>query len=106
MPGGILDGMWNLNPEAHRNLQTMGAWGSLLMFAVCAACASSAAGLIKRAAWGHRLAVGLLIVNLLADLGNAIVRGDLRTLIGVPIAGILIAYLVSPKVRQCYRPSV
>ncbi len=103
VPGGILKGVWNLNPEAHRNLQAMGSWGPVLMFAVCAACASSAAGLLQRAAWGHRLAVGLLIVNMLADIGNALVRGDLRTLIGVPIASILIACLFSRKIRDYFR---
>jgi hypothetical protein len=39
-------------------------------------------------------------VNLIGDAGNAAVRGDLRTLIGLPIGGALIAYLLSPRVRR------
>src|SRR5262245_45375877 len=102
-PGGALEGIWRLNPEAHRNLVAIGPWGPLLMALVCAACASSAIGLFQHSTWGHRLAIGLLAANLFGDMANAIVRGDPRTLIGVPLAALLIVYLLSPKVRQCYR---
>jgi hypothetical protein len=37
--------------------------------------------------------------NLLGDLFNALKLGDLRTLIGIPIGGALIWYLVSPRTR-------
>jgi hypothetical protein len=42
-----------------------------------------------------RLAITILAVNLCADLLNAIVRHDLRTLIGLPVAAALIAYLLT-----------
>jgi hypothetical protein len=45
------------------------------------------------------LAVAILAVNLLGDLLSAVALGDLRTLIGVPIAGAIIMYLVSPRTR-------
>jgi len=38
-------------------------------------------------------------MNLVGDGTNALVRGDLRTLVDVPIAGLLIAYLLSTGVR-------
>ena len=47
----------------------------------------------------HRFGVGYQHAN----IGNAVIRGDLRTLIGVPIAFILIAYLLSPRIRELYR---
>lgn len=103
-PGGMLDGIWRLNPEAQRNLLEMGSWGPALMLAVCAACALSAAGLLARSRPGYGLAIGLLAVNLIADAANALIRGDLRTLIGLPVGGALIAYLLSRRVRALYAP--
>jgi hypothetical protein len=39
---------------------------------------------------------------LIGDAVNAVVLGDLRTLIGVPIAASLIAYLLSPGVATVF----
>ena len=99
-PGSVLEPMWRLNPQAHVAFQAMGPWAIVLMVAVTAACAFSAVGLWIRAQWGHRLAVTLLAVNLLGDATNALVRGDLRTLIGLPIAAAFMVYLLSPGVRS------
>jgi hypothetical protein len=38
--------------------------------------------------------MAILAANLLGDLGNAVFAGDSRALIGVPIAGAAIAYLL------------
>ena len=98
-PGSALEPMWRLNPHAHVVFQAMGSWAITLMSVVTGACALSAVGLWIRARWGHRLAVALLTVNLLGDATNVVVRGDLRLLIGLPIAAALIAYLLSAAVR-------
>src|SRR2546428_13942551 len=87
LSGGSLEPIWRLNPDAHRALTQLGAWGMLLMAAVAIACALAAIGLWVQAQWGRRLAVGILPINLLGDVMNAVTRGDLRTLIGVPIGG-------------------
>lgn len=99
-PGSVLEPMWRLNPDAHRAFQSLGRWSILLMIAVGSACASAAIGLAKRRRWGWRLAIGILAVNLLGDTLNAMVRHDLRTLIGIPIGGALILYLTSRRVRE------
>ena len=75
----------------------------MVMAGVATACALSAIGLWIRAPWGHRLALVLLVVNLAGDATNAVVRRDLRTLIGLPIAGALIFYLLSARVRNQFR---
>ena len=55
--------------------------------------------------WGRAVALTVLAVNLLGDAGNALVRGDLRTLIGVPIGAALIAYiLLNGTVRAYFAP--
>jgi hypothetical protein len=75
------------------------------MLGVAIACALAAIGLWIRARWGHRLAVTILAVNLLGDLFNALVLGDLRTLIGIPVGGAMIFYLMSARTRaQFGRP--
>src|SRR2546426_3852736 len=65
LSGGFLEPIWRLNPEAHRALTELGAWGMLLMAAVAIACALAAIGLWIQAQWGRRLAVGILAINLL-----------------------------------------
>ena len=96
-PGGVLEPIWRLNPEAHAQFQKIGKLSILLMFVVGSACASAALGLATRARWGRPLALGILIVNLVGDLLNAFMRHDLRTLIGLPIGGAMIAYLLSAR---------
>ncbi len=93
-PGGALDPIWRLNPDAHVAFQQIGRLSILLMVVVGSACAVAAIGLATRARWGVSLALGILAVNLVGDLLNAFVRHDLRTLIGLPIGGAMIAYLL------------
>jgi uncharacterized membrane protein (UPF0136 family) len=67
------------------------------MAVVGAACGFAAAGLARNAEWGRRLAIGVLTVNLVGDLLNALFRHDPRTLIGLPIGGLMIFYLVKKQ---------
>ena len=92
-PTGVLNSLWRLNPEAHAAFQRMGRLSILLMAVVGVACTSAAIGLARNARWGRWLGILILVVNLVGDLTNAFVRHDLRTLIGVPIAGVMIFYL-------------
>src|SRR5256885_5075906 len=93
LSGGFLEPIWRLNPDAHRALTELGAWGMLLMAGVADACALAAIGFWIQAQWGRRVAVGILAVNLLGDVMNAATPGDLRTLVEIPVGGGLIAYL-------------
>jgi len=102
-PGGGLDRMWRLNPQAHEAFLTMGPWAIALMVCVSLACTASAIGLWIGAQWGQRAAVAVLAVNLFGDTANALLREDWRTLIGLPIAGGLIAYLLSARVRTYFK---
>ena len=65
----------------------------LLMAILGVACALAAIALARNAKWGRWLGIVILAANLVGDLTNAFVRHDLRTLIGVPIAGAMIFYL-------------
>jgi len=103
VPGGFLEPLWRLNPQARLALGTMGLLGVALMLIVAVACALAAIGLWIRAPWGYQLAVVVLAVNLVGDVLNVVLRGDLRALIGVPIAGAFIFYLLSSRTRSHFR---
>jgi hypothetical protein len=49
------------------------------------------------------MALLVLVTNLVGDTINAFVRGDWRTLIGLPVAGLMIAYLLRPDIRSKFR---
>ena len=105
-PQGPLEPVWRLNPATRAALQSIGSFAFLLMAVVGCACAGAAIGLARRARWRRSLAILVLVTNLLGDLGNAIGRGDYRTLIGLPIGGALICYLYSRRVRDAFGPGV
>jgi hypothetical protein len=91
-PGGILEPIWRLRPDARIEFREFGNW-SIALMAVGAACGLAAFGLARRAEWGRRLAIGVLTVNLVGYMLNAVFRYDLRTLIGLPVGGLMIWYL-------------
>jgi len=93
-PGGILKPIWHLKPEARGQFAELGQWSIALMAVVGAGCGMAAFGLAKNAEWGRRLAIGVLTVNLVGDSLNALLP---RTLIGLPIGGLMIWYLVRAK---------
>ncbi len=99
LPDTVLAGIWRLNPSAHKALLDMGAWAPPLLAALAVGCACSAYGLWRGAEWGRRLALIILAANFVGDAGNALFRGDARTLIGLPIAAAMIAYLMSSRAR-------
>ena len=92
-PGTMLDSLWRLNPEAQAAFQSIGWLSILLMATVGTACGLAAIGLARNTTWGCWLGILVLTVNLVGDLTNALLRHDLRTLIGVPIAGAMVVYL-------------
>jgi len=94
MPGTSLDVLWRVNPHAHEGFIGMGPWSVLLMSTVCLACVSAAWGLWRCRLWGYWTATTILTVNLVCDAINAFLLRDWRTLIGLPIAGLIIAYLM------------
>ena len=96
-PGGFLEPIWRLKPEARVEFQKIGSASIALMAVVGAACGLSAIGLARNAEWGRRLAIGVLTVNLVGDSLNALLRHDPKTLIGLPVGGLMIWYLVGKR---------
>jgi hypothetical protein len=101
-PGSVLEPMWRLNPPAKEGFTQLGAWAPLLMAVVSIACATAALGLWRGAIWGWRVALSVLVVNLLGDAGNVAIRHDWRTIIGLPVGGAMIAYLLGRNARRWF----
>jgi len=96
-PGGFLEPIWQLKPKARVEFQKIGSASVVLMAVVGGACGLAAVGLARNAEWGSRLAIGVLAVNLIGDSVNALLRHDARPLIGLPIGGLMILYLVKNR---------
>jgi hypothetical protein len=104
-PGTPLDMAWRLNPEAHRSFEKMGAFSYPLMGVVGIACFLAALGIGRGREWGRRVGITVLVMNLIGNIVGAAIRNDPRTLIGIPIAGMMIWYLArvrfsDPEVLQ------
>jgi hypothetical protein len=92
-PGSLLEPLWRLNTQAHEGFAAMGLWAICLMLTLCAACATAAVGLWRCARWGYITALFILSINLVGDTMNVLVAHDWRTLIGLPVGGVMITYL-------------
>jgi len=102
-PGSALDSVWRLNPEAHGAMQSFGKWSILLMTTLGTGCTFAAVGLWCGAMWGTWLAVTILSINIIGDLFNALARQDYRALIGLPIGGAMILYLMRPHLYSAWK---
>ena len=96
-PGSWLEPLWRLNPRARDGFAALGPWAVLLMAVVCIACATAALGLRGCKRWGYWAALTILSINLIGDTANAVIAHDWRTLIGLPIGGAMIAYLLTKR---------
>jgi len=94
-PGSALDPLWRLNPDARLAFASLGRWSLVLMLTVGTACLFAAIGLWRGRQWGTWLAITILSANMLGDLTNVFVRHDYRGLIGVPVAGAMIFFLLA-----------
>lgn len=65
-----------------------------LMLLAGGACGASAIGLARNAQCGGWLAIAVLVINIIGDSLNALLRHDPKTLIGLPIGGLMILYLL------------
>jgi len=100
-PGSFAEPVWQLNARG-RELGKLGPWGIVLLLSVSVACALAASGLWRGAAWGHRLATAVLVVNLLGDAVFALSGIEPSAAIGIPIGAALVAYLWSARVREFF----
>jgi hypothetical protein len=93
-PGGFLEPIWRLKPEARVEFQRIGSASVLLMAVVGTACGLAAAGLARNTEWGRRLAIDVLTSQSRWRHAQCCAPPRPHTLIGLPIGGLMILYLV------------
>jgi len=102
LPGTALDRAWRLNPTAYKQLFPLGSRIGILFLLLAILLVASGVGWFQRSLWGWRLAVAIIATQVLGDIVN-LVRGDwLRGGTGVMIAGALLLYLLTPRVRAAF----
>lgn len=104
-PGSFLEPIWRLNPNARAGFSSIGAWAIVLMIAVFIACMFTAIGLWRGRRWGYWLAVVMLLMNLGGDIVNVITGIEPRAVIGIPIVGGILAYLLRKRTRDHFSDS-
>lgn len=101
-PGTVLDKMWALNPTAYGQLVPFGRIVGMLFLLLSVSMAVAGAGWFSRRYWGWCLAVVIISTQVAGDLFNCL-RGDfVRGGIGFAIAGVLLVYLLSAKVKRTF----
>src|ERR1700732_2932390 len=105
-PGTSFDRVWTLNPVAHKQLATLGKPAGILFLLLSATLAAAVTGWFKRRLWGWRLAVAVIVTQVLGDLVN-LFRGDwFRGGVGFSIASALLFYLLRPAVRAVFSGAI
>ena len=89
--------MWHLNPGAQENFSSLGLSAVLLLTIVSLFCATAAIGLRRGSRWGHWLSIGLIATNLIGDITNVLLGTEPRAIVGIPIAGAILLYLLVKK---------
>ncbi len=105
LPKSFVEPMWRLNPRARAGFAVMGQWAIVLLFTVGVSCAAAAIGPWRGSRYGHRIAFGLIAINLVGDLINTLLGIEPRAIVGVPIALAILLYLASNRVRIFFRSS-
>jgi hypothetical protein len=102
LPGTSLDRGWTLNPTAYKQLSPLGSTIGILFLLLAVTLLVSGVGWFQRRLWAWRLAVAIIATQVIGDIVN-LVRGDwLRGGIGFIIAGTLLLYLLTSRVRGAF----
>lgn len=100
--GTFLDRIWTLNPTAYRQLVPWGRSVGAAFLLLAVALGAAAVGWFRRRLWGWRLAVAVIVIQIIGDTVN-LLRGDfVRGLIGIVFAGALMIYLLRPEIEGTF----
>ena len=100
--GTFLDRMWALNAPAFNRLAPYGKTIGIPFLLLGAALAIAATGWFRHRLWGWWLTVAIITTQVFGDLVNAF-RGEfVRGGVGFIIAGALLTYLLTTRVRAAF----
>ena len=102
LPGTRLDQAWTLNLAAYKQLFPLGSKIGIPFLLLAVVLVVSGVGWFQRRLWGWGLAVAIVTTQVIGDIAN-LVRGDwLRGGTGATVAGALLLYLLTPRVRAAF----
>jgi len=101
-PGTILDRMWILNPRAYQQLAPFGKTLGIPFLLLSVALGSATAGWFNRRRWGWRLAVFIIVTQVLGDLVNVLMGRVIEGGVGIAVAGALLLYLLRANVKAVF----
>jgi hypothetical protein len=101
--GTMLDGIWSLNPRAYRQLGPLGYKAGIPLLIIAGALAIAGIGWFRRRHWAWWMAVAILATQFVGDLVNLFLGRLLEGVIGVIAAGLLLVFLVRPRIRASFR---
>ena len=102
LPGTPLDCAWTLNPTAYKELSPLGSKVGILFLLLAVVLVVSGIGWFQRRLWRWTLAVAIIGVQVIGDIIN-LIRGDwLRGGTGTIIAGALLLYLLTRRIRAAF----
>jgi hypothetical protein len=102
LPGTPLDRAWTLNPTAYKQLSPLGGKGGILFLLLAVVLVLSGIGWFQRHLWGWRLTVAIVATQVIGDIINLVRTNWLRGGTGVIIAGGLLLYLLTSRVRLAF----
>lgn len=101
--GTDLDRIWRLNPRAYAAFARMGPVSGALLWILCVAAGSTAAGLLRRRRWAWWLALAIFAANGLGDLATLLITHEwLKAGSGVLIAGVFLILLLRADMRNFF----
>jgi hypothetical protein len=100
--GTVLDRMWVVNPRAYNHLSSYGKAIGIPFLLLGITLAFSGAGWLKRRVWGWRLAIVIIVTQVLANFVTALMGRVTKGLVGVIISGALFIYLLHPRVKSAF----
>lgn len=100
--GTYLDRVWALNALAYQRLAPYGRTIGIPFLLLGVTMALAAYGWFNRRLWAWRLSVAIIATQVVGDLANALAGDAVRGAIGFAIAGALLLYLLSGKVRAAF----
>jgi|SRR6185312_13928923 len=103
LPGTPLDMAWRLNPAAHRQFADVGRPAGILFLDISVVLAIASVGWFRRRRWGYWLAVVLIGIQVIGNMGNMVLGQAVRGLVGAAISLALLVYLLSPRIRDHFR---
>ena len=102
-PGTILDFAWALNKTGHVQLARFGKIIALPFSALAVIALVAGIGWFRRRRWAWVIGVLGIAANLFGDLINMWIGEFWKGAAGVIIAGLLLAYMMRPAVRDYFR---